>query len=181
MTFRESFIKGVFEITPRVFEDERGYFFEAYQAHSFAEHGIKDVFVQDNQSFSKKGVLRGLHFQKPPYQQSKLVCTLRGSVLDVVVDIRSSSATFGKYDIFEISATKNNRVYVPVGMAHGFITLEDAVFAYKCGNIYHPAAEYGLLWNDPTLRIDWGNDTPIISGKDLMLPTWDKLMNEYFI
>jgi dTDP-4-dehydrorhamnose 3,5-epimerase len=181
MKFRESFIKGVFEITPKAFEDERGYFFESYQEKVFAENGINDVFVQDNQSFSKKGVLRGLHFQKSPHAQSKLVGVLWGSVIDVVVDIRPQSPTFGQYDIFEIDVKKNNRVYIPTGMAHGFMTLEDAIFAYKCGDFYHPTSEYGILWNDPTLGIDWKNTNPIVSSKDLLLPTWEELSKTYFV
>ena len=180
MEFRESFIKGVFEITPRIFEDERGIFFEAYQEKIFQEKGINLAFVQDNQSLSKKNVLRGLHLQKPPFAQDKLVYVPFGSVIDVVVDMRPDSATFGKHDTFLIDDKKHNRVFVPAGMAHGFITLTEAVFAYKCSNFYHKSAESGLLWNDKTLNIDWGNKNPIISGKDLELPTFEQFVKENF-
>ncbi|NJK84377.1 MAG: dTDP-4-dehydrorhamnose 3,5-epimerase [Saprospiraceae bacterium] len=179
MTFRESFIKGVFEIMPRIFEDERGIFFEAFQAEVFAAHGIQENFVQDNQSFSYKGVLRGLHLQKAPDAQAKLVCVMQGSVLDVVVDVRPGSPTFGQYDIFHLDTHKHNRVFVPAGLAHGFITLEDAIFTYKCGAYYNKAAESGILWNDPTLRIDWGNPQPIVSAKDQLLPTFEQFVKEY--
>jgi dTDP-4-dehydrorhamnose 3,5-epimerase len=179
MEFKESFIKGLFEIQPRVFEDARGFFFESYNKETFAKNGLDFDFVQDNQSFSVKGVLRGLHFQKAPYAQGKLVRVVSGKVLDVVVDLRRNSPTFGRYEKFVLEAEKNNMVYVPEGFAHGFLTLEDAVFMYKCTNLYNKASESGLIWNDPTLNIDWGISEPNVSEKDLVLPVFEP-NGEYF-
>lgn len=179
MEFKESFIKGLFEIQPRIFEDERGFFFESYNKDAFAKHGLDFDFVQDNQSFSVKGVLRGLHFQKEPFAQGKLVRVVKGKVLDVVVDLRRSSPTFGQHATFVLEAEKNNMVYVPEGFAHGFLALEEAIFMYKCTNLYNKASESGIIWNDPTLNIDWGIKAPNVSEKDLILPAFDP-NGEYF-
>lgn len=179
MEFKESFIKGLFEIQPRIFEDERGFFFESYNKDAFAKHGLDFDFVQDNQSFSVKGVLRGLHFQKEPFAQGKLVRVVKGKVLDVVVDLRRSSPTFGQHATFVLEAEKNNMVYVPEGFAHGFLALEEAIFMYKCTNLYNKASESGIIWNDPTLNIDWGITAPNVSEKDLILPAFDP-NGEYF-
>jgi dTDP-4-dehydrorhamnose 3,5-epimerase len=159
----------VVEIIPRIFEDERGYFFESYNKSVFHSNGILEEFVQDNQSFSRKGVLRGLHFQKEPYAQGKLVKVSLGKVLDVVVDIRKGSPTLGQHAKFLLEAHKNNMLYIPPGFAHGFVTLEDAIFTYKCTNLYHKESEGGVLWNDPEIGIDWTISNPIVSGKDLQL------------
>lgn len=170
MQFAPTKLAGVIEITPRVFEDERGYFFESYNVNLFKEHGIAEDFLQDNQSFSGKGVIRGLHFQREPFAQGKLVRVIKGAVLDVVVDIRPGSPTFGRYESFLLTEENRKMIYLPAGFAHGFSTLEDAVFSYKCTNVYHKASEGGILYNDPLLAIDWQVADPIVSEKDLELP-----------
>lgn len=163
----ETKLKGILVIEPKVFKDERGYFYESYNQKMFYEIGIKDEFVQDNQSLSQKNVVRGLHFQHPPYAQAKLVRVIKGAVLDVVVDIRKNSPTYGQS--FEIELTEDNflMVYIPVGFAHGFATLtDDAIFSYKCSNFYNKAYEDTILWNDPDLNINWKIENPILSEKD---------------
>jgi len=170
MQFTPTKLAGVVEITPRIFEDERGYFFESYNINLFREHGIHEDFLQDNQSFSRKGVVRGLHFQREPFAQGKLVRVIRGAVLDVVVDIRPESPTFGRYESFLLTEENQKMVYLPAGFAHGFSTLEDAVFSYKCTNVYHKSSEGGILYNDPLLGIDWQVADPVVSEKDLELP-----------
>lgn len=172
MEFRQTSIEGLIEIFPRVFNDERGYFFESYQYKAFKENGIPEVFVQDNQSFSTKGVLRGLHLQLAPHAQGKLVRVISGVVLDVAVDVRPNSPTFGHHETFLLSAEKQNMAYIPPGFAHGFVTIEDAIFSYKCTNLYNKASESGIIWNDPTLNIDWGVENPNVSEKDEELPTF---------
>ena len=171
MEFKETKIKGLFEITPRVFNDERGYFYETFKDSLFKQYGIEGNFVQDNQSFSTKGVLRGLHFQKKPFAQGKLVRVISGSVIDIAVDIRPDSSTFGQYESFLLTGENKKMVYVPEGFAHGFVTLEDAIFTYKCTNVYDKASESGIIYNDPELNIDWGVESPLVSEKDLELPT----------
>ena len=169
MNFEKKSISGLCVITPRVFDDPRGYFFESYSKKSFVEAGITDDFVQSNQSLSQKGVLRGLHFQTPPHAQSKLVRVIQGSVLDVAVDVRKNSPTYGQHFSIVLSAENKKMFYVPVGFAHGFLTLEDnTLFSYKCGNYYNKASEQGILWNDTSLNIDWGIIDPILSEKDLV-------------
>jgi dTDP-4-dehydrorhamnose 3,5-epimerase len=169
MEFRQSSIKGLVEITPRLFRDERGVFFESYTEKLFKENGINAVFVQDNQSFSVKNVLRGLHFQKPPFAQGKLVRVIKGKVLDVAVDIRKDSPTYGQHEAVILDAEKCNMLYVPQGFAHGFLALEESIFAYKCTNYYHKESESGIIWDDPDIKINWGIKNPLISGKDLEL------------
>jgi len=164
----------VIEIFPRVFGDERGYFFESYQRALFVANGITEEFVQDNQSFSKKGVVRGLHLQRAPFAQGKLVRVIQGRVLDVAVDVRPHSPTFGQFVAVELSTEKQNMLYIPPGFAHGFATLEDAIFSYKCTQLYDKASEGGILWNDPTLGINWQIDSPIVSDKDQVLPTFEE-------
>lgn len=176
MQIRKTSIEGLVEIFPRVFEDERGFFFESFNEEAFRKEGLPVNFVQDNQSFSVKGVLRGLHFQKAPFAQGKLVRVIAGRVLDVAVDIRPESPTFGKYEIFDLMASKNNMAYVPEGFAHGFVALEDSIFSYKCTNLYSKVSESGIIWNDPDLNIDWGIQQPIVSEKDLVLP---RFKNEF--
>ena len=149
-------IEGVVIIEPRIFRDERGYFYESFSQREFEEKVCRTVFVQDNQSKSSYGVLRGLHFQKPPYAQSKLVRCIKGTVLDVAVDIRKGSPTFGKYVAVELSEDNHRQFFIPRGFAHGFAVLSDeAVFQYKCDNFYNKESEGSVAWNDPELAIDW--------------------------
>ena len=154
-------------IHPAVFEDPRGYFFESYNHSRFIEAGINDHFVQDNQSLSQAGVLRGLHFQTGDFSQSKLVRVIKGAVWDVAVDIRVGSPTYGKHLAVELNEHNKTMLYVPVGFAHGFLTLtDDTIFSYKCGNVYNKASEMGIMWNDPELNIDWKIENPLLSEKD---------------
>jgi dTDP-4-dehydrorhamnose 3,5-epimerase len=151
---------------------------ESYHSRKLGEVGINTSFLQDNRSFSKKGVLRGLHFQKPPYEQGKLISVLQGEVLDVVVDIRESSSTFGEYYSCILNDEKHNILYVPEGMAHGFLALKDSLFVYKCTSYYHKQSEAGIVWNDVDLAIDWGESQPILSDKDAVLPTFKEVMEK---
>lgn len=169
MQVRQTAIEGLIELIPRVFEDERGYFFESYNKPLFTSLGLPMDFVQDNQSFSVKGVLRGLHMQNEPYAQGKLVRVITGQVLDIAVDLRQDSPTFGQYETFLLDAKLANMAYIPEGFAHGFVALEDSIFSYKCTNIYNKAAESGIVWNDPDLNINWGVENPIVSEKDQQL------------
>jgi len=178
MQIRETSIAGLVEIFPRVFQDDRGFFFESYNEEVFRNLGLPTHFVQDNQSFSIKGVVRGLHFQNAPFAQGKLVRVISGRVLDVAVDIRPDSPTFGNHEVFELRSDTNNMAYIPEGFAHGFVALEDSVFSYKCTNVYNKGAESGLLWNDPDLGIDWGVENPIVSEKDIILPTFKALFEK---
>lgn len=160
-------LEGLLIIKPAVFEDERGYFFESYSYDKFLHAGLELNFLQDNESKSKKGVLRGLHFQAPPFAQGKLVRVMRGSVLDVAVDIRKGSPTYGKWESIVLSGQNKWMYWVPPGFAHGFVTLEDdTIFFYKCTNVYNKASEGSVRWNDPVLKIDWGVADPVISEKD---------------
>jgi dTDP-4-dehydrorhamnose 3,5-epimerase len=168
MEVTKIFIEGLLVIQPKVFHDERGYFYEPYNKKMFTEIGITEEFVQDNQSFSQKGVIRGMHFQNPPSAQAKLLRILQGSIWDVVVDIRKSSPTYGKYFGVELSAKNKTIFYVPKGFAHGFVTLEDnTLLLYKCSDFYNKAAEESLVWNDPDVDIPWKINNPILSEKDL--------------
>jgi dTDP-4-dehydrorhamnose 3,5-epimerase len=168
MTIQKTTIKGLVLILPDVFPDERGYFFESFQKEKFKSLGIDVEFVQDNESMSVKGVLRGLHFQVPPYAQGKLVRVVRGAALDVAVDLRKNSGTFGKWESVILSAENKLMLWIPEGFAHGFLTLEDnTIFQYKCTNYYNRESELGIIWNDPDLKIDWGIGNPTISEKDL--------------
>ncbi|MEY3425864.1 MAG: dTDP-4-dehydrorhamnose 3,5-epimerase [Bacteroidota bacterium] len=163
-------IEGLLLLEPHLFEDNRGFFYESYNAKKYNEIlGDGSDFVQDNISVSKKHVLRGLHFQKSPFGQGKLVTVLNGKVLDVAVDIRLNSKTFGQHQAVELSAENKRQFWIPPGFAHGFIALEEeTLFSYKCTNYYSPEHEKTLLWNDPILAIDWGGvSNPIISEKDL--------------
>lgn len=162
-------IEGVVIIEPRIFKDERGYFYESFSQREFEEKVCRTVFVQDNQSKSSYGVLRGLHFQKPPYCQSKLVRCIKGAVLDVAVDIRKGSPTFGKYVAVELTEENHRQFFVPRGFAHGFAVLsKEAVFQYKCDNFYCKESEGSVAWNDPQLAIDWRipADKVLLSDKD---------------
>ncbi len=167
-------ISGLLEIFPKIFPDSRGYFFESFRQDWLQNEGIEVSWIQDNQSFSQKGTVRGLHFQHSPFAQAKLVRVVSGKVLDVAVDLRKDSPTFGKHFSTVLDAERNNLLYVPVGFAHGFSVLEDAVFVYKCSNYYNKPAEGGILWNDPVLGIDWQVDEPIVSEKDQQWITLDE-------
>ena len=171
-------IEGVYIIEPKLFEDERGYFFEAFSERKFAElTGIDTRFVQDNESRSAKGVVRGLHFQLPPHAQSKLVRVVRGTILDVAVDIRRGSPSFGRYVAVELSEHNHRQLFIPRGFAHGFSVLEgDAIVEYKCDNYYAPEAEGAIRWDDPTLAINWqiADSEAIVSGKDMANPLFEE-------
>lgn len=154
-------------VQPKVFEDTRGYFYESYSKALFQQHRINEDFVQDNQSLSQAGVLRGLHFQNPPYAQGKLVRVIKGAILDVAVDIRKNSPTYGKHYSLELNETNKTMLWIPTGFAHGFLTLEnETIFAYKCTNYYNKASEGCIMWNDTDLAINWGIEAPNLSEKD---------------
>ena len=173
MNFIETPIEGLIIIEPRVFKDDRGYFFESFSEKEMNAHGIMGPFVQDNQSVSHAKVLRGLHFQKTPYEQGKLVRVAKGRVIDYVVDIRKGSKTFGKHFSVELDSETNRMLWIPVGFAHGFVTLEDdTAFIYKVSDYYNPQAESGILYNDPELNIDWKISGEIVSQKDKILPSF---------
>ncbi|MCU0435289.1 MAG: dTDP-4-dehydrorhamnose 3,5-epimerase [Bacteroidia bacterium] len=162
-------IEGLLIIQPRIFNDGRGYFYESWNRNSYASAGITADFVQDNQSLSQRGVLRGLHFQRPPFAQAKLVRVIQGAVLDVAVDIRKNSPTYGQHFAITLTAENKTQFFIPEGFAHGFYTLEDnTIFAYKCAGLYNKASEDCLLWNDPALGIDWNAENPQLSEKDLV-------------
>jgi len=162
----ETKIEGVYLIKPKIFKDERGYFFESFNQKKINKK-TNVSFVQDNQSLSSKNILRGLHFQKPPFAQDKLVSVIKGSVLDVVVDIRVNSKTYGKYIIEELNEENHHQLFIPTGMAHGFLSLEEhTIFSYKCSNFYNRESEGALKWNDPDLNIKWPISNPILSEKD---------------
>ena len=167
-------IPGVLILEPRIFNDDRGYFFESFNLKDFEEKVGKINFVQDNESRSSYGVVRGLHYQKMPYSQSKLVRVIRGSVLDVAVDIRKGSPTFGKHVAVELTENNHRQFFIPRGFAHGFSVLSDiAVFQYKCDNFYHPESEGALAWDDPDINIDWKipEEKVVLSPKDKVHPT----------
>ena len=173
MNYRETSINGVFIIEPQVFNDSRGYFFESYKDAEFKAHVAPVDFVQDNESKSVRGVLRGLHYQKGDCSQAKLVRVIKGAVLDVAVDIRRSSPTFGQHVAVELSDENHRMLYIPRGFAHGFLVLSpEAIFSYKVDNAYAPQAEAGIRWDDPTLGIEWPIDRSevITSEKDLKAP-----------
>ncbi|MDR2801597.1 MAG: dTDP-4-dehydrorhamnose 3,5-epimerase [Prevotellaceae bacterium] len=178
MDFQETSIKGVWIITPKVFSDARGYFMESFRQEAFEKNIGNITFVQDNESQSSYGVLRGLHYQLPPFEQSKLVRAVQGAVWDVAVDIRRNSPTFGKYVAVELSAENKRQLFIPHGMAHGFVVLsETAVFAYKVDNYYAPQAERSIRFDDPTLGIDWPlpSEKLVLSEKDRHHPSFNEL------
>lgn len=165
----ETKIKDLLIIKPKVFADTRGYFFESYNADVFKQHGIDVYFAQDNQSLSNTGVLRGLHFQAPPFDQGKLVRVITGAVLDVAVDIRKNSPTYGEHVTIELTEENKTMFYIPPGFAHGFSTLRDnTIFCYKCTKVYNKASEGTVLWNDSDLNINWNVSNPMLSEKDLV-------------
>ncbi|MDR1758834.1 MAG: dTDP-4-dehydrorhamnose 3,5-epimerase [Bacteroidales bacterium] len=160
-------IEGLFVLEPRVFPDERGYFFESYNLKTLEQLGIHDTFVQDNQSLSHEGVLRGLHFQNSPYQQAKLVRVIRGAVWDVAVDLRRNSPTLGQYYAVKLTGDNHLQFFLPQGFAHGFVTLEDhTIFAYKCSQFYHKESEITIRYDDSTLQIPWQTPIRVVNDKD---------------
>jgi dTDP-4-dehydrorhamnose 3,5-epimerase len=173
MGFEKTGFPGLLVFAPRIFDDARGYFFESYNEKLFNDEGIKISFVQDNQAFSSYGVIRGLHFQQDPHAQTKLIRVLQGSIIDVVVDVRKNSKTFGKAYSIELSAENKKQLFIPKGFAHGYSVIsEKAEVFYKCDAFYEKASEGGISWNDPALQIDWQipNGKEIISPKDAVLP-----------
>ncbi len=161
-------LKGLLVIKPSVFSDKRGYFFESFNRQVFEQAGIPTEYVQDNESLSAEvGVLRGLHYQAPPHAQDKLIRVIRGRVLDIVVDIRKNSETYGRHFRIEMTSTDKEMLFVPKGFAHGFVTLEpNSIFSYKCSALYNKESEGTIMWNDPELDLDWGVENPILSDKD---------------
>ena len=178
-TFTPGKIPGLVIIQPTAFGDDRGFFMETYSEKVFAENGINVEFVQDNHSQSTKSVLRGLHFQKPPFAQDKLIRCTRGEVFDVAVDLRQNSPTFGQYEATILSAENKKMFFIPKGFAHAFLVLSDiADFQYKCSNFYNKESEGGLLWNDPEVNIDWPQiENLILSEKDKSWPTLSEIKN----
>jgi dTDP-4-dehydrorhamnose 3,5-epimerase len=180
MEIIETKIKDLLIIKPDVFLDERGYFFESYNKQRFLEHGLDMTFVQDNESQSTKGVLRGLHFQKPPYTQGKLVRVVKGAVMDVAVDLRQGSPTYGQWESVVLTEGNKFMYWIPEGFAHGFVCLEDhSVFTYKCTNVYNKASEGSLRWNDPDLNIQWIIEDPILSEKDKVSPLFKDFVTPF--
>lgn len=180
MNITKTDIEGLIIIEPQIFKDSRGCFFESWNAKKFKQLGISEDFVQDNQSVSSKGVLRGLHFQNPPYAQAKLVRVIEGSVLDVAVDLRKNSPTYGKHVSVILSEQNNKSFFIPKGFAHGFLSLEDnTVFNYKCSDYYNKESEGSLLWNDEDLKIDWQIDNPLVSEKDLQADLFKNFKSKF--
>ena len=172
-------LPGVCELQPKLFRDARGFFIETYSQKKFTELGISDIFVQDNHSRSSKGTLRGLHYQlhRP---QAKLCRVVEGEALDVAVDIRAGSPTFGKWTSVVLSAEKHNQIFIPAGFAHGFAALTETVqFLYKCSDFYDPSDEHGIIWSDPGLGISWGVENPLISEKDAKYSTLAAMPREF--
>lgn len=177
-------IADLFVIEPKVWKDNRGYFYESFSARFFTEAGIKTDFVQDNQSFSQKGTLRGLHAQKAPFAQGKLVRVIQGKVLDIAVDARKNSPTYGQHFSIELSGENHKQLWVPPGFLHGFLTLEDdTIFTYKVTNYYDKESELGVMWNDADLNIDWNGDLSkedlLLSDKDLILPSFKDFVSPF--
>lgn len=182
MPFQKTDIPDLLVFEPKVFEDSRGYFFEAYNEQAFLQEGVQIRFVQDNQSHSSRGVIRGLHYQLPPYAQTKLVRVLQGRILDVAVDIRQGSPTFGRHFLVELSAENRKQLFIPAGFAHGFsVVSETATVLYKCDQFYHKESEEGIRYDDPFLNIDWQvkKDEAVVSEKDLALPLFSQCKNSF--
>lgn len=179
MIIENTFIKDLILITPNVFTDDRGYFMESYNLKKL-EKVIKTEFVQDNESLSQKNVLRGLHFQKPPNAQAKLIRVVQGSILDVAVDLRKYSETYGKHFKHILSGINKKQLYIPVGFAHGFLCLEkNTILNYKCSAYYDASSEDSILWNDGELNIDWGIDNPILAEKDQIAKNFTTFENPF--
>tara|TARA_Y100001968_G_C19144374_1_gene613020 strand:+ start:170 stop:712 length:543 start_codon:yes stop_codon:yes gene_type:complete len=180
MKIEKTPINGLLVFQPIIHSDDRGYFFESWSNEFFRDINIELDFIQDNQSFSNKGVLRGLHFQNPPFEQGKLVRVIKGKVLDVAVDIRKDSSTYGSYYSIELSEYNNTIFWIPPGFAHGFLSLEkDTIFNYKCTGLYNKQSEGSLLWNDKDLNIDWGIESPIVSEKDQQASSFSELVTQF--
>jgi dTDP-4-dehydrorhamnose 3,5-epimerase len=179
MKFITGDLKGLFIIEPKIFTDDRGCFYETFSKTVFENNtGFSGDFLQDNESISYKNVLRGLHFQTPPFAQAKLVRVTEGEVLDVALDIRKESPTYGQHQSIVLSAENKRTFFIPEGFAHGFVALtERVIFNYKCSDLYHPEAEGGIIWNDPILGIDWKTERPIVSEKDQKLTNFDKFVS----
>ncbi|AMR30247.1 dTDP-4-dehydrorhamnose 3,5-epimerase [Mucilaginibacter sp. PAMC 26640] len=182
MTVTQTIIPGVLILEPKIFKDDRGYFYESYSKRTLAAIGIDADFVQDNQSFSQKGTVRGLHAQADPFAQGKLVRVLQGSVMDIAVDARVGSPTYGRHVAVELTAANHLQLWVPPGCLHGFVTLEDdTIFTYKVTNYYDKDSETGVIWNDPELAIGWGIDEreAVLSAKDLVLPDFNSFKSPF--
>ena len=180
MIFEKTFIDGLIVVKPDIFYDERGYFFESFNIEKFANGGIDKPFVQDNISKSVKGTVRGLHYQVGQYAQGKLCSVVMGKVLDVAVDIRFGSPTFGKYFAVELNEETKNQLWIPPGFAHGFSVLSDsAVFSYKCSSLYNKQSERAILFNDSSLNIDWKVEKPIVSEKDLQAKLFKEIEKDF--
>lgn len=180
MEIIKTHIEGLLIIDPKVFNDDRGYFYESYRLDTFKKHGVVQQFVQDNESKSQKNVLRGLHFQNPPYDQGKFVSVVKGAVLDVAVDIRTNSKTYGQWLSCELNEENKRKLWIPPGFAHGFLTLQDeTIFQYKCTNYYNKESEGSVRWNDPDLNIDWKVDNPMVSTKDQEAPFFKELNSKF--
>lgn len=182
MRFAETKIKDLIILEPKIFGDDRGYFIESYNKNNLEEIVGEVLFVQDNESKSSKGVLRGLHFQKPPFDQAKLVRCIKGKVVDVVVDLRNGSKTYGQHLAVTLSCKNKRQLFIPRGFAHGFLVLSEfAIFSYKVDNVYAPDYDSGIRWNDPTLNIPWGvNESEIlVSEKDSKLPFFSELKSPF--
>ena len=179
MIIENTFLKDLLLITPQVYRDDRGYFMESYNQKKIGMV-IQDHFVQDNESLSKKNVLRGLHLQLPPYAQAKLIRVIKGSILDVAVDLRTESTTYGQHFKHVLSGENKKQLYVPKGFAHGFVTLEDdTLINNKCSETYHADSELSILWNDPDLNIDWGIKEPILAEKDVRAKNFATFENPF--
>jgi len=181
MELKETGFSGLVELLPTIYPDDRGWFYEFHKDSTLEALGIDVQFLQENISFSKKNVIRGLHFQRAPYAQAKLATVISGRVLDVVVDLRTGSATFGKVYTCELDSISKKMLLVPEGFAHGFAALEDSIFFYKCSNVFDKPSESGILWNDPQLNIEWPVANPIVSDKDKLLPTFEELLRNSVI
>ena len=181
MRIEQTHIKGLLTITPTVFADDRGYFFESFNKKVFEKHTENSIdFVQDNQSKSQKNVLRGLHFQNPPFDQGKLVRVIQGSVLDIAVDIRKESPTYGQHFKIVLDTIKYQMLWIPSGFAHGFLSLEDdTIFSYKCTNYYNKESEGCILYNDTDININWGIDSPILSDKDKVGEKFSSFVSQF--
>jgi len=180
LIFEKTNIEGLIIVKPDVFEDSRGYFYESYNKKKYAELGIDTQFFQDNISKSVRGTIRGLHYQAPPFAQAKLCSVIVGKVLDVAVDIRFGSPTFGKYFACELSEENKFQLWIPVGFAHGFSVLSDvAIFSYKCSEVYNKEFERSILYNDPQIKIDWKVENPIVSDKDLKATPFNKIEKDF--
>ncbi|MEZ5197636.1 MAG: dTDP-4-dehydrorhamnose 3,5-epimerase [Bacteroidales bacterium] len=180
MKISKTKLEGLLIIQPKVIEDSRGYFFESFRVDVLRNQGVDLDFVQDNESMSEKNVLRGLHFQNPPHAQGKLVKVVKGSVLDVAVDIRKNSPTYGQWISQLLTEENKTIIWIPPGFAHGFLTLMDnTIFQYKCTNYYNKEAEGSLRWNDPDLKINWNIENPVVSDKDLHAPLFNDITTKF--